>query len=143
MDILGVGPLEILFIILIALIVLGPKDIAKAGRSIGRFMRSVVKSSSWQAVQQTSKEIRNLPTKLMREAGLEEDMKEIQSILPNKEEFLTTFDVELEKESTLENKISPSIDDSKEDISSWVTPPIPRSSMDATNSQESSSNTSD
>ena len=39
MEILGVGPSELIFIVIIALIVLGPKDMQKAGKTIGKWMR--------------------------------------------------------------------------------------------------------
>ena len=71
MEILGIGPSELLFIIIIALIVLGPKDMQKAGKTIGRWLNSLIRSDGWKAFQQTSKEIRGLPTKLMREANME------------------------------------------------------------------------
>jgi len=78
MDILGIGPLELIFILIIALIVLGPTDMVKAGRTIGKFLRQIVTSPTWHAVTKTSSELRNLPTKLIRDAGLEEDFKDIQ-----------------------------------------------------------------
>ena len=71
MEILGIGPSELLFIIIIALIVLGPKDMQKTGKTVGRWLNDLVRSDGWKAFQQTSKEIRNLPTKLMREANME------------------------------------------------------------------------
>lgn len=71
MEILGVGPSELIFIIVIALIVLGPKDMQKAGKSIGQFLNRLVKSDAWKAFQQTSRELRNLPTNLMREANMD------------------------------------------------------------------------
>lgn len=71
MEILGIGPSELFFIIIIALIVLGPKDMQKAGKSIGRWLNNLVRSDGWKAFQQTSKEIRTLPTKLMRDANME------------------------------------------------------------------------
>jgi sec-independent protein translocase protein TatB len=71
MEILGIGPSELFFIIIIALIVLGPKDMQKAGKTVGRWLNNLVRSDGWKAFQQTSKEIRTLPTKLMREANLE------------------------------------------------------------------------
>lgn len=71
MEILGIGPSELVFIIIIALIVLGPRDMQKAGRTVGRWLNNLVRSDGWKAFQQTSREIRNLPTKLMREANLE------------------------------------------------------------------------
>jgi Sec-independent protein translocase protein TatA len=72
MEFLGIGPLELFFIILIALIVLGPKDMVKAGRTIGRFLRTLATSPTWRTIQQTSRDLRYLPNRLMREAGLEE-----------------------------------------------------------------------
>ncbi len=71
MEILGIGAPELIFVIIIALIVLGPKDMQKAGRTIGRWLNQVVQSDGWKAFQQTSRELRNLPTNLMREANME------------------------------------------------------------------------
>src|ERR1044072_1654583 len=71
MEIFGVGTSELIFIILIAIIVLGPKDMQKAGRTIGRFLNQLINSDSWKIFQQTSNELRNLPRNLMREANME------------------------------------------------------------------------
>jgi len=71
MEILGIGPSELVFIIIIALIVLGPKDMQKAGKTIGQWLNTLVKSDGWKIFQQTSRELRNLPTNLMREANME------------------------------------------------------------------------
>lgn len=86
MEILGIGPSELIFIIIIALIVLGPRDMQKAGKTIGRWLNGLVKSDGWKAFQQTSREIRTLPTKLMREANMEmaETQKELNKILDDK-----------------------------------------------------------
>jgi sec-independent protein translocase protein TatB len=72
MDIFGIGPTELVFIVLIALIILGPKDMQKAGRTIGRWLRNLVTSDGWRVFRDTSRELRNLPNRLMREANLEE-----------------------------------------------------------------------
>src|SRR3989304_4247701 len=71
MEILGIGWQELIFIVIIALIVLGPKDMQKAGRSLGRWLNQLVKSDGWKVFQRTSSELRNLPRNLMREANLE------------------------------------------------------------------------
>src|SRR5215208_125423 len=71
MEIFGICASELIFIILIAIIVLGPKDMQKAGRTIGRFLNQLIKSDSWKIFQQTSNELRNLPRNLMREANME------------------------------------------------------------------------
>ena len=103
MDILGVGPLELIFILIIALIVLGPSDMVKAGRTIGRFLRQIITSPTWRAVTRTSSELRTLPNKLIREAGLEEDLKEIQD--------------------ATKKAIPSDLSQWQEDVSSWTTPP--------------------
>lgn len=82
MEILGIGASELIFILLIAIIVLGPKDMQKAGKTVGRWLNQFVKSDSWKALQQASKEIRNIPTTLMREANLEE-LKEMDREIRN------------------------------------------------------------
>jgi len=71
MEILGIGPTELVFIILIAIIVLGPKEMEKTGRTIGRWLNKLVNSEGWKTVQDTSRTLRNLPNKLMRDANLE------------------------------------------------------------------------
>jgi sec-independent protein translocase protein TatB len=70
MELFGIGPLELLFILIIALIVLGPRDMVKAGNSLGRLMRKTILSPTWMKIQ---REIRTLPYQMMREAGLEEE----------------------------------------------------------------------
>jgi sec-independent protein translocase protein TatB len=71
MDIFGIGASELVFILIIALIVLGPKDMQKAGRMIGRWLNQLVRSDSWKVFQRTSSELRNLPRNLMRDANME------------------------------------------------------------------------
>jgi Sec-independent protein translocase protein TatA len=83
MEIFGIGPLEFIFILLIAFIVLGPKDIAKTGRTIGRLLRKVVTSQWWRTFRHASREISQLPYTLMREASIEEasnSLKEVEAI---------------------------------------------------------------
>jgi len=120
MDFLGIGPLEVLFILLIALIVFGPKDIVKAGQSTGRFLRKLITSQGWQTVQQTSRELRNLPNRLVREAGLEEiqaDMNEIKTIA-KPPDFKSDIQEELKK-----------ID---EGLSAWTSPVPPKAAKNET-----------
>ena len=71
MEILGIGASELAFILLIAIIVLGPRDMQKAGRTIGRWLNQLVRSDGWKVFQRTSAELRNLPRNLMREANME------------------------------------------------------------------------
>jgi sec-independent protein translocase protein TatB len=86
MEILGIGPQELIFIVIIALLVLGPKDMQKAGKTIGKWLNNLVHSDGWKIFQTTSREIRNLPTTLMREANLDlsKEEKELREAMkPN------------------------------------------------------------
>jgi Sec-independent protein translocase protein TatA len=75
MDFLGVGPMELFFIVILALIVLGPRDMQKAGKTLGRWLNNLVRSDTWKLVRQASNKIKYLPNELMREAGLEDIKK--------------------------------------------------------------------
>ena len=83
MDFLGVGPLEFVLLLVIVFLVLGPDDLAATGKKIGRFLSTVRKSELWRGVNDVSKEIRSLPTTLMREAELEDAKKEIEKEFNN------------------------------------------------------------
>lgn len=72
MNIFGIGPLEIVFVLIIGILVLGPEGMISAGRKIGKFMRSIIRSNWWQGVRKGVTEIQHLPQRLMREAELEE-----------------------------------------------------------------------
>ena len=82
MEILGIGMSELVFVVIIALIVLGPKDMQKAGRTIGKWMRDIVTSDGWRAFQRTSSELRKLPAQMMRDANedLDKFKKDINNI---------------------------------------------------------------
>ena len=72
MELLGIGPLELAFIILIAVIVIGPRDIGKFARGAGRFLNRLYHSEEWKALNQASRNLRTLPNRLAREAALDE-----------------------------------------------------------------------
>ncbi len=80
MEIFGIGPLEFLLIIIIMLLVLGPEEMLKTARKVGTFIRQLVRSPMWGDVMDTSREIRNLPTRIIQETGLEEDISEIKKV---------------------------------------------------------------
>lgn len=87
MNIFGIGPFEIVLILLVAFIFLGPRDMAKTGRTIGRFLRKIVMSSEWRAIRQVAHEIQTTPNRLIREAGIEEMeqmRQELKSLDPMK-----------------------------------------------------------
>jgi sec-independent protein translocase protein TatB len=105
MEILGIGPLELFFILVIALIILGPKDMAKAGRTIGRFMRKIITSPEWRTVQKASREIKYLPNRLMRDASLEDLSKDFDEV------------------NQIGRQLNADVKQVGADLSSWTTPP--------------------
>lgn len=78
MEIFGVGILELILILVIAVIVLGPEGMVKTARSFGVWLRKLIKSPIWAQLMDTQRELRDMPTRLVREAGLEEDIKELK-----------------------------------------------------------------
>ncbi|MBM2850772.1 MAG: Twin-arginine translocase TatA/TatE family subunit, partial [Anaerolineales bacterium] len=54
MEFLGIGPLELMFIVLLILLVFGPKDIARMARSIGQFLNRLYRSENYKIIQKTS-----------------------------------------------------------------------------------------
>jgi Sec-independent protein translocase protein TatA len=97
MDILGIGIPEIIFILVIILIVMGPEDMMKMGRSLGKIVRRVLLSDTWQAIRRTSQELREIPTRLVREAGLDE-LQEFQNELKADVESIGNVQNELKEE---------------------------------------------
>lgn len=78
MEILGVGPLEFLFIIVLMLLVLGPQGMIKALHDVGDFLRKVVQSPVWKTIVNSSQELRNVQTQIMKDSGLDESIKDIR-----------------------------------------------------------------
>jgi Sec-independent protein translocase protein TatA len=108
MEFLGIGPLELFFILIIALIILGPGDMVKAGRTLGRFLRKVVTSPEWQTVQKASRELKYLPNRLMREASLEDLSKDFEDI------------------NKIGSQLNNDLKQVQSDFTSWTTPPESR-----------------
>lgn len=98
MEILGVGPLELIFILVIAILVLGPSEMGKAGRTIGRALNRFVKSSSWLTLQHVWRKLRYLPNLLMREANLEAELKSLGQDVVQLREYLQQVQEQLQSE---------------------------------------------
>ena len=81
MEFLGIGPLEFLLVVLLALIILGPKELEKTAKTLGQGLNKLVKSDIWKDIRQTSEKVKNLPTELMRDAELSELQKSLQQPL--------------------------------------------------------------
>jgi Sec-independent protein translocase protein TatA len=125
MDFLGIGPAELILILLIIILVIGPKDIGKTARSIGRFLNRLYKSDEWRTITQASKTIRTLPNRLAREAELEE-LKEVKATLEDTQKGLEETKKELEADVKIIKETQKEvIQEAKgidDDIKAWVEP---------------------
>lgn len=77
MEILGIGPTEFLFIIVILLLVLGPADLAQLGLKTGRLIRKMRDSQTWMIITNLGQTLRNLPNALADEVGADEILREV------------------------------------------------------------------
>jgi Sec-independent protein translocase protein TatA len=104
MEILGIGPMELLFILVILLVVVGPRNLSSSARDIGRFLNRMYRSDTWRMMTEASRTLRNLPNQLAREAALEElDATQKELLQAGRE-------------------IRGQTDDLKEGMSAWVQP---------------------
>jgi Sec-independent protein translocase protein TatA len=77
MKFLNVGVLELLFILLLAFIVLGPKKAIKSAGDVGRWMRDATRSQFWKELVATSREIQDLPRKVMDEVEIQKVLDDL------------------------------------------------------------------
>jgi len=130
MEILGIGASELLFVIIIALLVLGPKDMQKAGKTIGKWMRDIVTSDGWKAFQKTSNELRNLPARMMRDANedidkFNRDIKAGMDINSRPKNPPRSISKDTNSASDPTSNLSPS-----EETENTILPPPPKPQMD-------------
>ena len=123
MEFLGIGPLELLFILLIVLLVVGPRDIAKTGRSVGRLLNQVYRSDSWKMLNEASRTLRTLPNRLAREASLEE------------------LDAVRKSVQETSDQISKEIQDVDDGLKAWTTSPSPPDDQSSSKNGEPTSST--
>ena len=88
MNVFGIGFPEILFILVIALIVLGPKNLVKTSRDISAAIRKFAASDTWRSIVSSTHEIRNIQEKIIDDTGLQESINSLRNsthdmVLPN------------------------------------------------------------
>jgi sec-independent protein translocase protein TatB len=107
MQIFNVGVLELLFILIIAFIVLGPKRTITAARDVGRWIRNLARSPIWREIVSTSSEIRDLPRKMMDDAELQKLITELDLSTQEVREILSQTQMETDQElAKLEDEIN-------------------------------------
>lgn len=77
MKTLNLSLLEIVFIVLLAFIVLGPEKAVKEAGNLGRWIRKIIKSPFWRDLVSTSKDIKDIPRKIMDDAEIQKTLEDI------------------------------------------------------------------
>jgi Sec-independent protein translocase protein TatA len=77
MEFLGIGPLELLLIFVLAMILLGPKEMVSTAKKAAEAIRKVTQSDFWKEAVDSSREIRQLPNQIMKDTGLDEELRKI------------------------------------------------------------------
>lgn len=135
MEFLGIGPAELLLILLVIILVIGPKDIGKTARAIGRFLNRLYKSEEWRTLIQASKTIRTLPNRLAREAELEE-IQEVKAALEEAKKDLDEAEKEISTDtktiSDVKRDLFKETNAIEKDMQAWVKPAETETTMTST-----------
>lgn len=98
MKFFNLGLAEIIFIVILALIILGPGNMVKTAREVGAFFRRITKSPYWQEVWATRRELNEIPKILAREANLDETFRDLNRETREIHSSVTSSVVDLIKE---------------------------------------------
>jgi sec-independent protein translocase protein TatB len=92
MEFLNIGIPELIVILVLMLILLGPDEMVKTARTIAITIRKIIRSPYWAEFMRVQSTIKDLPTQLVREAGLNDtdefnqvkkDLSQVQDELNN------------------------------------------------------------
>lgn len=77
MELFNIGALEFVFIFLLAFIILGPKKVVEHAGVVGKWVRDLMKSPLWKEIVTTTKDIKDIPRKIMDDAEIQSTIDEI------------------------------------------------------------------
>jgi len=83
MELLGLGLGEWALVLVILFVVMGPKEMLTLSRRIALGIKKIRQSDLWRSIQETERELRQVPQELMKETGLDELEQERRKILAN------------------------------------------------------------
>lgn len=79
MNVFGIGFPELIFIFVIALIVLGPKNMIKASQQLSTAIRKLVTSDTWKTLVHSTKEIRDIQGQIIEDSGLQDSLNSLRN----------------------------------------------------------------
>lgn len=77
MEVLGIGPLELMVIGILALLVIKPENWGKTGRTIASGINKIKSSDAWRAMNESWRAASEFSSELRREANLEKSFQEL------------------------------------------------------------------
>ena len=80
MNILNIGIPELLLLLVLALLVLGPEKLKRVLSDLARKLNRLVRSDQWRTVSGVYRDIREYPAKIMKEAQIDEIQKELDAL---------------------------------------------------------------
>ena len=80
MEILNVGPMELLLILFLAFVVMGPEGMVDAAGKLGRTIRKIINSSIWKEITGSYRDLSDFSEEIIRNTGLEEGVNEINEL---------------------------------------------------------------
>lgn len=101
MDILGIGPLEFGLILVLALILLGPKGMVESAHKVGTFIQKIVRSDGWRSIVKSTREIRQAQDRILQETGLQETLDELRDSRISRNPTITDLPVKSQKTESL------------------------------------------
>jgi Sec-independent protein translocase protein TatA len=119
MNIFGIGFPELLLIFVIALIVLGPRNMVSTSRQLSKAIRKFITSNTWKSIINSTQEIRDMQDKIINDTGLPETLKTLQNstrdlVLPSPPKWNSKPEVSISSPVVIEEK--PAIRDKTEEI---------------------------
>lgn len=88
---LGIGPLELLFLLILVLVIFRPEDLIATGRKVGKFLNRVKKSDLWNSVQAARKKANEVGQSLVEESGIQ-DVRQEMNVMPDLDQFRRELD---------------------------------------------------
>jgi Sec-independent protein translocase protein TatA len=106
MKIFNVGALEFVFILLLAFLILGPKKAIVTAGDVGRWIKKVINSQFWRDLVTTSKQIQDLPQKMMDEAEIQNTIMDLERTSNQVSGVMKEMETKVKRESEeIENTI--------------------------------------
>lgn len=113
MNFLNIGLPELLTVLIIMMIVLGPGKMQEGARNLARLIRKVSRSESWRNFTGIYHEIKSYPQEIMKEVELEETLQELKELNEQTRKESAEIQKELKAIDRMNEQAQPSSEEEK------------------------------